>query len=54
MSVAAVESEAAWLGGDERAAAAIVRENDGLHNQHTIVGRAIEAVEIEGDIGDVA
>ena len=54
MSTAAtIEAEAAWM-GDERAAAAIVRENDGLHNQHTVIGRAIEAVEAEDKGRDAA
>jgi hypothetical protein len=45
MSIAAIELEAAWLGGDERVATAIVKENDGLHNSNEVTGRAIEAVE---------
>jgi hypothetical protein len=42
--IAEIERETAWL-GDERAARALVLENDGLHNGHEITGRAIEAVE---------
>lgn len=40
--IAEIEAEAAFL-GDERAARALVLENDGLHNSHEITGRAIEA-----------
>jgi hypothetical protein len=54
MSIAAIEREAAWLGGDERAAKALVMENDGLHNGHEITGRAIEAVEAEDQGRDAA
>jgi hypothetical protein len=43
MSVQAVEEEAIWMGGDERAAKAIVRENDGLHNEAAVVERAEQA-----------
>jgi hypothetical protein len=43
MSVQAVEAEAVILGGDERAAQAIIRENDGLHNKSAVVLRAAEA-----------
>ena len=49
MSITAeIEREAAWL-GDERAARALVLENDGLHNSNQITGRAIEAVEAAQD-----
>ena len=47
MTVAAVEQEAIWL-GDERVAEAIVRENDGLHNESEVVARA-QAAEVAGD-----
>jgi hypothetical protein len=40
--MAEIETEVAFL-GDERAARALVLENDGLHNSHEVTGRAIEA-----------
>jgi hypothetical protein len=40
MSVQATEEEAIWLGGDDRAAEAITRENDGLHNRQEVADRA--------------
>ena len=40
----AVEAEAVFLGdGDDRVAKAIVRENDGLHNESAVTLRAAEA-----------
>jgi hypothetical protein len=40
---ALIEEEMAFFGLDERAAEAIVRENDGIHNQSTVTERAAEA-----------
>ena len=45
MSVQATEREALYLGGDERAARALVHQNDGLHNKSDVVELAEEAQE---------
>jgi len=46
--MADIEAEAVWL-GDERAARALVMENDGLHNSNEITGRGIEAHDLAYD-----
>lgn len=48
MSASAVEAELVFL-GDERAAEAIVLENDGLHNTKEIKSRAEDAQEQASD-----
>lgn len=45
MSVQATEREALFLGGDERAADALVRQNDGLRNKSEVVKLANDAKE---------
>jgi len=50
MSKAAlIEEELTFFGLGERAAVAIADENDGLHNETTIVERAAEAQERAAD-----
>ena len=41
--VALIEEELTFFGLDKRAAEAIADENDGLHNESTIIERAIQA-----------
>jgi hypothetical protein len=50
MSKAAlIEEEMTFFGLGERASAAIADENDGLHNESTIIERAVEAQERAAD-----
>jgi hypothetical protein len=43
MSTEALVEQEQVFGLDERAAKAIIRENDGIHNKSTVVLRAAEA-----------
>ena len=49
MSTEALVEQDQVFGLDERAAQAIVRENDGLHNKSTVVLRAAEAQDRAAD-----
>jgi hypothetical protein len=49
MSKEALVEQEQVFGLDERAAEAIVRENDGLHNKSTVILRAAEAQDLAVD-----